>query len=277
MLQVELDIFSGRPNPRWTLTEGEEKTLVDQVTADKSMIFPVGAAPGILGYRGFIVRSFVEGDGPAAKAGLPTQFRLVTAADPDPALFMLDTSESADSEVDDYLRGVVQQSIVEAAERKDPSTEGPGMSCYSNYLTSSTDFSFWNGSPHVYQNNCYNYASNYRSGSFAQPGTLGGSPVSSSSDCYCHIVGPKVRSDGYSDYCLGGSARNISIALVIWPGVDFHFYRLCTNGRWCHKAGQTPATNKDNSNNYIYNPQTCDRGYYTDFCEYFYADSYRPV
>ena len=29
------------------------------------------------------------------------------------------------------------------------------------------------------------------------------------------------------------------VALVIWPGVDFHWYRKGLNGRWTHKPGGT--------------------------------------
>ena len=37
---------------------------------------------------------------------------------------------------------------------------------------------------------------------------------------------------------------------------------------WTHKPGGTPATNLDNSGNPISNPETADRGGYTDFCGY---------
>ena len=52
--EVELDIFSGMPNPAWTLTEFEADSFVQQVTA-----LPQDQArdlAGNLGYRGFIVQ-----------------------------------------------------------------------------------------------------------------------------------------------------------------------------------------------------------------------------
>jgi hypothetical protein len=52
--EVELDIFSGMPNPTWILTNAEADTLVKQLAA-----LPRTSArepAGNLGYRGFIVR-----------------------------------------------------------------------------------------------------------------------------------------------------------------------------------------------------------------------------
>ena len=54
-MQVELDIFSGRPNPTWMLTSDEMRT-VRQLLAQ---LAPVGDQPLAvhegLGYRGFIL------------------------------------------------------------------------------------------------------------------------------------------------------------------------------------------------------------------------------
>ena len=52
--EVELDIFSGMPNPTWILTNAEVDSLVKQLAA-----LPRNSArdlSGNLGYRGFIVR-----------------------------------------------------------------------------------------------------------------------------------------------------------------------------------------------------------------------------
>ncbi len=58
------------------------------------------------------------------------------------------------------------------------------------------------------------------------------------------------------------------MALVIWPGVDFHWYRKGRNGSWSHKPGSTAVTNLDNSGNFITDPRTADRGGYTSFCTF---------
>lgn len=56
-MTVELDVFSGRPNPQWTLTE-QEAGRVEEMLRDLPPAEPGRAAmePG-LGYRGFLVRS----------------------------------------------------------------------------------------------------------------------------------------------------------------------------------------------------------------------------
>ena len=58
MLEVELDIFSGMPNPTWVLSKRQEATLVDLLDAEPSQISSVTAMERRfgLGYRGLIVR-----------------------------------------------------------------------------------------------------------------------------------------------------------------------------------------------------------------------------
>lgn len=48
---VELDAFSGLPNPRWQLTETEEEAL-ERKLQELPATAP-GALPDVLGYRGF--------------------------------------------------------------------------------------------------------------------------------------------------------------------------------------------------------------------------------
>lgn len=54
-MQVELDAFSGRPNPRWELTAPQAADLLTQLGAlrpgDRGQFVSDG-----LGYRGFIIR-----------------------------------------------------------------------------------------------------------------------------------------------------------------------------------------------------------------------------
>lgn len=57
-------------------------------------------------------------------------------------------------------------------------------------------------------------------------------------------------------------------ALVIWPGTDFHFYRLDSNLHWSHKPGRTHVRNTDDSGNLILDPRLADRGNYVIFAGY---------
>lgn len=274
MLKIELDIFSGQPNPSWTLTSKEEAQLVDRLLADKSQMQPLNQSPSKLGYRGFIVNALSEDDGSWHNSKLPSAFRLgLSSLSQSVENWLIDTNLA---HIDDVLKEHVRSEILtdgKPVSQIDGVTGvmGPGQSCPSNYISSDTDFSFW-AWPWMWYNNCYNFASAYRSNDFAQPGNLGGKKFSSLTTS--ELVAA-VKRDGYSDYCTSGS--NVCIALVLWPGTDFHFYRLCANGHWCHKPGGTYPTNKDNSNNWIYWPSSCNRGNYTTFCGYFYSNGPRPV
>jgi hypothetical protein len=52
--EVELDIFSGRPNPTWILTDAETESVVERL--DGAPRLSATDMPGHLGYRGFVVR-----------------------------------------------------------------------------------------------------------------------------------------------------------------------------------------------------------------------------
>ena len=53
-VEVELDIFSGMPNPMWVLTNAEAASFVKQLTKLPRTL--VRELSGNLGYRGFIVQ-----------------------------------------------------------------------------------------------------------------------------------------------------------------------------------------------------------------------------
>ena len=52
-VKVELDIFSGEPNPAWPLSEKQVEELKKKMEATSSS--DQGEKPPILGYRGFII------------------------------------------------------------------------------------------------------------------------------------------------------------------------------------------------------------------------------
>jgi hypothetical protein len=131
---------------------------------------------------------------------------------------------------------------------------------------------YWNdGGIIQYNNNCYNYSNNKRTDTFAQPGTAAGITLSWPGDMNCTAVGNGATADGLmvcptAAACPHGRTK---IALVIDPQWDYHWYRLDSDGMWSHKPGGTQATNRDNSNNLIYDPETADRGGYITFCGYY--------
>ena len=127
---------------------------------------------------------------------------------------------------------------------------------------------FWNDGGFVQDNNnCYNYSNNKRTDTFAQPGQAAGAPWTA---LQCNNVRTAAIADGLK--AVAGPnlcpKKECTLALVVDPGWDYHWYRRDKNGMWTHKPGGTPATNLDNSLNPIPNPETADRGGYTDFCGY---------
>ena len=49
------------------------------------------------------------------------------------------------------------------------------------------------------------------------------------------------------------------VALVLAPGIDYHWYRQLPNGQWGHKPSTATARNTDFSDQIIYMPNSCDR------------------
>ena len=54
-MRVEADLFSGRPNPAWTLDAARADVLADLLRALPSDPVAAGSPPDHLGYRGIVV------------------------------------------------------------------------------------------------------------------------------------------------------------------------------------------------------------------------------
>jgi hypothetical protein len=148
--------------------------------------------------------------------------------------------------------------------------------CDSNCFAPNIDY--FNDPAHVLLNNCYCFASNELADvRYATPGYRGGQPPASTT---CGDLTSALRADGWNDGC---QPNGLTIVMVVWPNVDFHFYRLVTGAVywwWGHKPGGTPARYYDDCGNAIYQyngqgyaPNNICRGDYTDFCGYFYQDN----
>jgi hypothetical protein len=134
------------------------------------------------------------------------------------------------------------------------------------------DPDYWNDPAHVRLNNCYNYATNHRTGTRAQPGWASGIQLHTFD---CNEVTNAALADGAKrrgECCKDEEKPRWLIALVHDPiKEDYHWYRLHAEGFWGHKPGRLRATNLDNSQRIVHNPEHCDRGGYNEFCGYFYA------
>jgi hypothetical protein len=158
--------------------------------------------------------------------------------------------------------------------RKDPNKLYPG-----DQLWIPTDSCLPKYEPHVWNdndgiqlnNNCYNYACDIQTNTFAQPGKAHGITLPNSNGT-CDDVSAGATADGLNvtncDQGCGYSECHHQVALVIKPGKywDYHWYRKDRDGKWSHKQGGSPVTNLDNSDNIINDPRTAERGVYTIFC-----------
>ena len=115
----------------------------------------------------------------------------------------------------------------------------------------------WNDNANTRDNNnCYNYATNKKTNTFAQPGkktgqiyaSLTGKDVCDAAvrDGLVKLANPGGGKFPKTDLCL--------VALFIWKNVDFHWVRLDNTGKWSHKMGGTPATNLDNDKKEMKDP-----------------------
>ncbi len=277
--RITLDVFSGRKNPEVVVTGEQEKELLSRMRPGRQLarreVLP--APLSVLGYRGLLVEQL----GRPAR-GLPKSFRIANGDLIGEGLSQRTLDEGAEDFIcgstgpfrphgfaSDFFKVIQHQIERYARLRKDWRHKRPTWPrrnpcrCAPLY-----EPDWWNNDPtRLGCNNCYNYSTNYRTDNFAQPGYASG--VSHSLTC------PTVSAAAAADGLINAPrAKNRCpdeghlVALVIWPGWDYHWYRKGRNGYWTHKPGGTPVTNVDNSNALITDPRTANRGGYTVYCTF---------
>ncbi len=296
MLRVTADIFSGRPNPSWIVDENEAKAVLKEIANNRGVVADAESVPQGLGYRGLTlelltddvtetsnlpsVLQIANGSSLYESKGLEIAERLIRGmSSAARTSSFLETSADLDENLQtlilDQLGTVPSANRLSQADMPDSAkamvAEGIEAAAACQFERVRFNPGFWNDPAVQPLNNCYNYATNRRTNTFAQPGRATGFfpyPM----DCPSVMQG--ALSDGAHKRfdCFPDLEKpRYLMALVIWPGVDYHWYRYHSEGFWGHKPGSTAARNTDNSGNVIANPETCDRGPYTIFCGYFYS------
>jgi hypothetical protein len=282
MIQIAADIFSGRPNPTWVVELDEAKDLLQEISQNQSVITPVDQGYQGLGYRGLIVEALT--DNFASKFDVPENFRLGHSGHPkgleiaDRVLTSMQRAQVLDTE----LHALLVPELQRLASREEPSeadfstppaappaAEAAARTCWIEL--GKFNPGFWNNPAHISRNNCYNYASNHRTDTFAQPGRATGHQATVMA---CANVTAAALSDGLHHRfdCFPDSEKpRWLMALVVAPGYDYHWYRKQKEGFWGHKPGGTAARNFDNNGAIVWNPEAAARLPYTNFCGYFYA------
>lgn len=286
-VQVTMQVFSGRRNPSWALTEEQEHQLLGRLDelAERTLTKPSGVL-GRLGYRGFSLRRVEDAPGGALSllvhegivdCGQFEENRVVGSRDlekwvldTEPGIIEDDVRRLVEAELEgktetapvtfgDYHAMRVAKATCPVCAAKDAPAYQPGL---------------WNVPSVQPYNNCYNYANNQATNTFAQPGRAHHAQATTMA---CPDVNTAAKADGLTDSpnfsAPLGPGQGWYVALVIWPGRDFHWYRQDNVGCWSHKPGSTAVRDVDNSGNRIRDPQTCDRGPYTDFCTFMVTNS----
>ncbi len=299
MLRIQVDMFSGRPNPEWIITDAD---VTEEILGSVGAARGVAAKPGTgylgLGFREIRVTRL--SDDPFRRRGVAREFALASAAAEDfsasgeLAFRVLKTMPRSDkiqlvshtlTPLTSELRDLIYERLKCYLVERPPITilEWPPYNplrttikderCgQCEYEVSQFNPGFWNAPAVQPNNNCYNYARNWRTDTYAQPGRAHGAATHT---WQCPNVTTAAMADGLVRRCenclpISEWPRRL-MALVMDPGNDYHWYRHQRGGFWGHKPGGGQARNVDNSGTLITNPEACDRGGYTQFCGYFYA------
>ena len=270
-------MYSGKQNPSWELTSEQAKNLKSILGEKKEPTLEMSAiSAGLLGYTGFVIESY--------DLSLPTRAfcfdgvidlidqKNLNFIDKDSILerFLLETGSSTLSSHEfDYVSSEISKNVTGGATSKNKSLRK------SFELKAVPPFNpgKWNIPSVQPYNNCYNYANDKITNTFAQPGRGSGSTIT---NVLCPTVTQAALRDGQISVPAAVSTpkEGYFIALVSanHPTFqDYHWYRLDSNGMWSHKPGGTVARNTDNSGELISDPKIADRGPYADFCGYFHC------
>lgn len=251
---VTLLAFSGTRDPFWTLTDDESA----YVLAHAAQNGPKPRSTAALGYRGFAVSC----------AAVAQDFLVYNQP-----------------LVEDYLLKTAPEGLLPPALmthiRNQKTAHTPNYGCRSvpghPYIVGPDSVQpyepkKWNDGGVVQENdNCYNYGTNIITETFAQPGC---GTLHKWDENTCESVGAAAVRDGLVGPVTPTSDQPSNghyIALVMWPGVNFHWYRKDDTGYWSHKPGSTEARDYDNNGNKIKDPATAARGSYSQFCYYYIA------
>ena len=229
----------------------------------------------VLGYRGILIEE------PAARGARTTRRNFVSSL-PDTPGELSDLEDAVlqalgkrmGSAARTGLRRFVKLSLAQPPQRRARRAAAPRATpahceCAPPYRPT-----IWNdGGWRQLRNNCYNYSTNYRTDTFAQPGRAAGS-------MYTSLTGPAVRAAAVRDGLINrpgadnkcpASGPDVLVALVIAPNMDFHWYRKGADGLWTHKVGPQAVTNLDNAGVPIADPRTANRGPYSQFTTFMLA------
>lgn len=274
-LRVVVDCYSGLPNPEFELDEDEAAPLLARLHSAS----PIRAAQALpsryrLGYRGLELHPVDLSPGRTAAARWRVYLGQAIGPDGIPRQFGTGLEESLLAEggpLGETALDVQRMFARASRDVRDEHSAAPRFSAQTGFSGAGSapifEPGWWNdGGVKQLLNNCYNYSTDHRTDSFAQPGRASGRAIS---QLACADIKPLALLDGLEDAPWSNNVFPPSghlVALVIAPAYDFHWYRKGVGGLWSHKVGPGPATALDNAGQLIWDPRVAERGPYRDFC-----------
>ena len=215
-LRITIDIFSGRPNPVIEISGKGAREILERVKPSERLgRGAMGPPEHVLGYRGLIIEQVG-----AISRGLPKVFRVAAGSIYGPRLFhriadptFEDDFSSARGPATRFreVRGFAAilkkeierlHHIIEHYEHRHHRwPERERCRCAPLY-----EPAWWNDAGQKqYNNNCYNYATNYRTDTFAQPGRANGA-------MYTSLSCPSVRAGAIADDLIACAGREQQVS-----------------------------------------------------------------
>ena len=294
-IRITLDVFSGRPNPSVVLAGRAERALVERLGRPRLVRGARPAAPtSRLGYRGVRIETLADGApragrAAASRSGTPLRIAYGVVSRADGAAGSL-----ADAELERFLVApdgplraatpdvrLLERLADAVAHGRAPRAAG-GARVRARALDAAAvaelpercacappwEPAWWNdGGPIQLGNNCYNYATNVRTDTYAQPGRA-------NAVTFAGMHPADVNAAALADALGAAPARNrcpgkghlVACFVSQW---DFHWYRKHRNGLWTHKPGPDPITKLDDSGQPIVDPRSADRADYAQLVGFF--------
>jgi hypothetical protein len=175
-----------------------------------------------------------------------------------------------------YYVVAIQSEICESQ----TSNEATSSTCavFNNCSKPSYVTNYWIGGKDVpsiqRDNNCYNYANNVRTDTYAQPGRASGTWCSDWHTFEQCMVGTNIYQLAVNDGLVPSSRDAVcpdgmtKVFLCVATGYDFHWYRQNANGLWSQKFADDPVDDLWPYGVPITDPEIANRQGYTDFFGY---------
>lgn len=279
---VTLHVYSQRADPYWILSKEDERNLAQLLRSlEERSLFKAQGGVSTTGYRGFSL-SLPSDRGPVmVNQGIvdPGSFEL-SFVDKGRAIerFLLDTAgESVPASLKEEVQRALSRSVEELWEERTRPPSDAAVCTPNAEDAPRYDPGAWNNNDFVRRrNNCYNYALDKPLNNGAIPGSTNGVSIVYS-DCKAP-KGPLEAATADKLIAVSDFSRKLSagegwyVALALKHDfTDCHWYRQDASGCWSHKLGVAAASDRDDSKNFITDPEHCNRGVYSQFCTYMIA------